>query len=86
MVSQLNGYLLDNNLNETEQSAFKCGNRTKIAILQAKNDIMTSSTDQTVVLILLDVPGTFDTVNHDVLFSAREKLFSSSDLTGLFPN
>jgi hypothetical protein len=59
---QLKKYLLNNNLNELHQSAYKCD--------RVKNDIM-MSTDQhkAVVLVLLDLSAAFDSADHSVLFS-----------------
>ena len=69
VVSQLSKYLLVNNLNETLQSAFKCGHSTETVLLRLKNDIMMSiDQSKAVVLVLLDLSAAFDTTDHDVLF------------------
>ena len=41
----LNKYLINNNLNESLQSAYKSGHSTETALVRVKNDIM-MSTDQ----------------------------------------
>ena len=88
VASQLSKYLLVNNLNETQQSAFKYGHSTETALVRVNDDIM-MSTDQSkaVVLVLFDLSAAFDTFDHDVLFSQLEKLFGLSEvcLTGLCP-
>jgi len=69
----LNKYLINNNLNESLQSAYKNGHSTETALFQVKNDIMTS-TDQ-------GNPGmsaAFDTVDHNVLFSRLKDMFGLS--------
>ena len=58
VASQLNKYLLVNNLSEAQQSAFTCSHSTETALLRSK----------AAVLILLNLSAAFDTTDHDVLF------------------
>ena len=54
VVFHLNKYLINNNLNESLQSAYKSRHSTEITLVRVKNDIM-MSTDQgkPVILVLL---------------------------------
>ena len=75
VASQLNKYLLVKNLNETQQSAFKCGHSIETALLRVKNNIMMLvDKNKAVVLVLLHLSTEFDTVDHDGLFSRQENL------------
>ena len=42
IISEFSKYFLVNNLNETQQSDFRCGHRTETALLRVKNDIIMS--------------------------------------------
>ena len=66
----LNKYLINKNLNESLQSAYKSGHSTETALVRVKNDIMMSiDKGKPVILVLLDLSAAFDTVDHNVLFS-----------------
>jgi len=67
----LNKYLINNNLNESLQSANKGGNNTETALVRVKNDIM-MLIDQGKPVIL---SAAFDTVDHNVLFSRLKDMF-----------
>ena len=80
--------MLVNNLNEAQQSAFKCGHSTETALLRMKNDIaMSIDQSQAVVLVLLDLSAAFDTIDHDVLFPDWKNYLVCQEvcLTGLCP-
>jgi len=52
----LNKYLINNNLNESLQSAYKTGHSTETALVRVKNDIMMSiDQGKPVILVLLDL-------------------------------
>ena len=68
----LNKYLINNNLNESLQSAYKSGHSTETALVRVKNDI------KPVILVLLDLSAAFDTVDHNVLFSRLKDMFGLS--------
>ena len=61
-------YLINNNLNESLQRAYKSRHSTETALVQVKYLIMVS-TDQgkPVLLVLLYLSTTFDTVDYNVL-------------------
>ena len=64
----LNKYLLNNNLNESVESAYKCGHSTETALVRVNNDIMMSiDQGKPVILVLLDLSAAFDTIDHSVL-------------------
>ena len=87
VASQLSKYLLVNNLNETQQSAFKCGHSTETVLLRVKNDIMLSiDQSKAVVPVLLNLSAAFDTTDHDILFPDwKNFFFREVCLTGLCP-
>ena len=58
------------------QSAFWSCHSTQSALMRVHNDIMISLDNRnSVILILLDLSPTFDTVNHDLLLFRLEKCF-----------
>jgi len=62
----LNKYSINNNLNESLQSAYT----NETALVRVKNDIIMSiDQDKPILLFLLDLSAAFDTVDHNVLFS-----------------
>jgi len=74
-VFDLNKYLINNNLNEPLQSAYKSGDSTETALIRVKSDIM-MSIDQSklVILVLLDLSAAFHTVDQYVLFSRLKNM------------
>ena len=69
VFSQLNEYLLENDLHEVFQSAYKVYHSSETALLRVHNDILQSlDKKQSVILGFLDLSAAFDTVNHDILF------------------
>ena len=65
----LNKYLINNNLNESLQSAYKSGHSTETALVRVKNDIMMSiDQGKPVILVLLDLSAAFETVDHNCTF------------------
>jgi len=80
VVFHLNKYLINNNLNESLQSAYKSGHSTETALVRVKNYIM-MPTDQgkPEILVLLDLSAAFDTIDHNVLFSRLKDMFGLSD-------
>ena len=65
---QLTNYLRDNDLEESLQSAYKTFHSTETALVKVHNDIV-SATDNPpyIILLLLDLPAAFDTVDHKIL-------------------
>jgi len=67
-VIHLNKYLINNNPNESLQSAYKSCHSTETALVRVKNDIMMSiDQGKPVILVLLDLSAAFDIVDHKVL-------------------
>ena len=58
-----------NGLHEVMQSAYKQNHSTETAIIRVQNDIlMNLDKKRGVLLILLDLSASFDTIDHNVLF------------------
>jgi len=77
---QLKTYLINNNLNESPESAHKSGHITETVLVLVKNDIMMSiDHGKPVILVFLDLSAAFDTVDHNVLFSMLKYLGVISD-------
>ena len=77
---QLNKYLVNNNLHEPLQSAYKVGHSsrdgTETALLAITDDILLSlDRGENVFLVLLDLSAAFDTVNHSRLLSRLQDTF-----------
>ena len=70
---QLNDHLLENNLMEEFQSAYRKGHSTETALLRVQSDIL-CAVDQgkAAYLILLDLSAAFDTIDHDILLGYME--------------
>ena len=55
---------------ESLQSAYQTGHSTETALVRVQNDIMMSIVQgKPVLLVLLDLPAAFDTVDQHLLFS-----------------
>ena len=68
VVKVVNEHIVNYNLGDELQSAYKSAHCTETALLKVKNDIMHSlSLHRGVFLVLLDLSSAFDTVNHDLL-------------------
>jgi len=68
VVSQLNNHLVQNDLLERCQSAYKSNHSTETALLKVHNDIVLDlANGKVVVLVLLDLSAAFDTVHHGIL-------------------
>ena len=73
MAGRLTDYMTENNLHEHLQSAYKPGHSTETALVKVQNDILTSiDQHRVVILVMLDLSATFDTIDHDILFSRIE--------------
>uniref|UniRef100_A0A3B3D322 Reverse transcriptase domain-containing protein n=1 Tax=Oryzias melastigma TaxID=30732 RepID=A0A3B3D322_ORYME len=68
--TQLQSFLVENEVLEVYQSGFKSPHSTETALLRVFNDILraTDAGDH-VVLVLLDLSAAFDTIDHNILLS-----------------
>ena len=72
-ASQLLNYMHSNSLFEPLQSAYRKFHSTETALLKIQNDVLCSMDHGGVtLLVLLDLSGAFDTVDHHLLLSRLE--------------
>ncbi|KAK3518002.1 hypothetical protein QTP70_030316 [Hemibagrus guttatus] len=75
VCNQLSDYLMQNNLHDPNQSAFKAAHSTETALLAVTETLHAArSAKLSSVLILLDLSAAFDTVNHKTLLSTLRSL------------
>ena len=68
------GHILDNNIVDSFQSAYRAGRSYETVLLRVYNDIVTTvGNGNGSFLLLLDLSAAFDTINHDNLFYILEK-------------
>lgn len=68
-ISQLQGYLRENNLMASMQSAYRPHHSTESALLRVNNDILRAlDKGKEALLVLLDFSSAFDTIDHQLLF------------------
>ena len=76
VVSQIDCYLMDNNLYPSKQSAYRCQNSTETVFLRLVNDIAVAlDNNLDVALIFLDLSSAFETVDHEVLLKSLRLKF-----------
>ena len=76
---QLNEYLVENELHEVFQSAYKSFHSTETSLLRVQNNILQSlDKKQSVILVLLDLSAAFDTIGHEILLSRLAERFGIS--------
>ena len=67
-------HILDNNIVDSFQSAYRAGHSCETALLRVYNDIVTTvGKGNGSFLVLLDLSAAFDTIDHDNLFYILEK-------------
>ena len=67
-------YLINNDIVDNFQSAYKTGHSCETALLRMYNDIVTTiGRGNGAMLVLLDLSAAFDTIDHDNLFCILEK-------------
>ena len=63
---RLNQHLVNNNLHEMFQSAYRMGHSTETALPRIHNDILLAIDDNScVIFVLLDLSADFDPIDHD---------------------
>ena len=68
------GHILDNNIVDSFQSAYRACHSCETALLRVYNDIVTTvGKGNGSFLVLLDLSAAFDTIDHDNLFYILEK-------------
>ena len=68
------GHILDNNIVNSFQSAYRAVHNCEAALLRVYNDIVTTvGKGNGSFLVLLDLSASFDTIDHDNLFYILEK-------------
>ena len=61
--------MINNDIVDIFQSAYKTGHRCETALLRVYNAIVTTiSRGNGAMLVLLDLSAAFDTIDHDMLF------------------
>ena len=79
VVFHLNKYLINNNLKESLQSAYKSGHTTETAEGRVNNYIIMSiDQGKPIILVLLDLSAAFDIVEHNVLSFRLKDMFGLS--------
>ena len=70
IATQIHSHLINNDIVDNFQSAYKTGHSCETALLRVYNDIVTTIG---AMLVLLDLSAAFDTIDHDNLFRILEK-------------
>ena len=72
--TQIHSYLINNDIVDNFQSAYKTGHSCETALLRVYNDIVTTiGWGNGAMLVLLDLSAAFDTIDHANLFCILEK-------------
>ena len=80
VATQLMEHLVNNNLEEPLQSAYKRFQSTETALLKVQNDILIAIDNQKcIVLLLLSMSAAFDTVDNEILLERMSKRFGIKD-------
>ena len=68
-MNQIHSHLINNNIVDNSQSAYKTGHSCETALLRVYNDSVTTiGMGNGAMLVLLDLSAAFDTIDHDNLF------------------
>lgn len=69
VAKQLTDHMIENELNEQMQSAYRAYHSTETALIRVQNDILLNlDKKRSVLLVLLDLSAAFDTIDHHTLF------------------
>ena len=70
IATQIHSHLINNDIVDNFQSAYKAGHSCETALLRVYNDIVTTiGRGNGAMLVLLDLFAAFDTIDHDNLFA-----------------
>ena len=68
-TTQIHSHLINNDIVDNFQSAYKTGHSCETALLRVYNDIVTTiGRGECAMLVLLNLSTSFDTIDHDNLF------------------
>ena len=74
IATQIHDHLINNDIVDNFQSAYKAGNSSETALLGVYNDIVTTiGRGNGAMLVLLDLSAAFDAIDNDDLFCILEK-------------
>ena len=74
IATQIHNNLINNDIVDNFQSAYKMGHNCETALLRVYNDIVTTiGRGNGAMLVLLDLSAAFDTIDHDNLFCILRK-------------
>ena len=74
IATPIHDHLINNDIVDNFQSAYKAGHSCETALLRVYNNIVTtSSRGNGDMLVLLDLSAAFDTIDHDNIFCIFEK-------------
>ena len=77
VMARLEEHIVDNNLKDPSQSAYKKCHSTETALPKNNNDILASLDNKhCIILALLDLSAAFDTVDHTILLHRLHNDFS----------
>ena len=80
IFDQIITHLIENNLIEKFQSAYKAGHSTETALLRVVNDLLCFIDDGKITMLtMLDLSAAFDTIDHDILISRLSNIFGIKD-------
>ena len=69
IATQIHDQLINKDIVDNFQSAYKAGHDCETALLRVYNDIVTTiGRGNGAMLVLLDLSAAFDTIDHDIIF------------------
>ena len=75
VLHKLLSHLLENNLSNPFQSAYRAGCSTETVLLRIVNDIPSALDNDNISVLLLDLSAAFDTLDHQILLSRLNSVF-----------